>query len=139
MVMTRKKEGPKKSESKPVETAMPAPAVEGTNVAGEFEKFRSRTKNDKVKAKADEVHEILMGVKPGITVKPSKGWLSYLSGKTRFAALEVRENHVKVHSLKFSDKKMTCEIINITASDKTPVAKIKKRAGAYITAKTKKD
>ncbi len=135
-----KKENPENSEDKPVETTEPTPVVKGENVVGELEKlkeFRNRAEDDKLKAKADKIHEVFMGVKPGpITVKPSRGWLSYICGKIRFGALEVGKKAIKVHSLELNNGKMVCEIINISPTDKVPITKLRNRAEAYITERT---
>ncbi len=135
-----KEKNPKNPQVEPViETAEPTPVVEGPKVVGLLEKFRRRTKDAKLKAKADEIHLVLMGVKPQpIKTKPSSGWVSYLSGKIRFAALEVNKNIIKVHSLELNNGKMVCQRIKIKPKDKVPSAKIRNRAEVYIAERTEK-
>ncbi len=139
----KKDKSPENPQVEPVETIEPTPVVKGESVVGELEKlkeFRNRAEDEKLKVKADKIHEIFMGVKPGpITVKPSRGWLSYICGKIRFGALEVGKKTIKIHSLELNDDgKMVCEIIALTskAKDKVPVTKIRNRAEAYIAERT---
>ena len=135
-----KEKNPKNPQVEPViEIAEPTPVVEGPKVVGLLEKFRRRTKDAKLKANADEIHLVLMGVKPQpIKTKPSNGWMSYLSGKIRFAALEVNKNIIKVHSLELNNDKMVCQMIKISSKDKVPSAKIRNRAEVYIAERTEK-
>lgn len=136
--MTNKKKKEKPSKDKPVKTAESTPVVKGKKAVGKFEQ-RARTKDEKLQAKADEIHNVLMDVKPGpVITKPSGGWVSYLSGKIRFAALAVHKKELSVHSLALNKGKMVCEIIKLTADNKVPVAKIRNRAEAYISRKTNK-
>ncbi len=138
-VMANKKSPKKTEKSASVEATESTPVVKGVKAVDEFEKIRNRTDDTKLKTKADDIHEVMMGVRPGpITVKPSGGWLSYLSGKIRFGALEVRKEQIKVHSLALKDKKIDVEIIKITADDKVPIEKIRSRAEDFIAAKLAK-